>query len=522
MKFIYIIILIFLLSACENIKDVNQSNNNKDDVIISDYKIEEYEFGYQYNTDKFIIKMRTNNDKEQFQNMISRTEEITDTIESFYPISNKVEIEIDDRYDKFREIAVYKPEDKIKISCNEISNEEYNKKLISCLYNIKEPWIIEGLYHRLFGENIDMEFEEYFQDKELSFFGARFYKQFNTEEINNLQYAAKDLIDFIILNHSKDFLINQRVTFKEIKPWFEKHNIDSEYQKSIDMFMNSFQFSNTSLKPLIMESEQLSYTVLNIDPQWDTAYKIESFMISEKKDRDKVNKIIKENVPRFYDECLENKVDSINVSYEFNNMERINFAQAQTNTIALKNLEANVHEYVHTVLMENTSSIRWLNEGLAQYFDYLYFDNSISQYIEILSPDINLLTSDEKQIYFEIKNYFISKGGIIPVDNEIKDIRQRKILMDTFAYIESKLGTPKNILEVLYGRTMPLPKEEIGKISEANELSYLQALSFTNYLIENYSLEKILYLSLSTESFEKAFNKSYNELKRDWLNTIKP
>lgn len=385
--------------------------------------------------------------------------------------------------------------------------------------------------------NKQMNFEtakEFFKDNELSFFGARFYEKFNSkDEISNLQYASKTLVDFIISNYSIDDLISGRMDFEKIKPWFEKHNIDSKYQESIDKFMNVFEFSSSNLKPLIMKSEKLSYTVLNIDPQWDRANKIETFIVHDKDDRNKIHKIIKDEAPRFYDEFLKGKVDSIALNYELNKSKKGSFADKNLdNKIYLGSLSANTHEYIHILLANRLDFVNWLHEGLAQYFPFLYFDEPVSSYIEFINYDVELfakersLTEKEKQEFLRMRNTvidnFTNRGGVWPIDNNVKDDKQRRLFMDAFAYYELKLDDYFTVSEV-YGDRINLTRDKTGTFLEADELSYLQALSFTNYLIGNFGLEKMLYISQespSAVSFEEDFGKSYGELKKDWLNSI--
>jgi hypothetical protein len=61
-------------------------------------------------------------------------------------------------------------------------------------------------------------------------------------------------------------------------------------------------------------------------------------------------------------------------------------------------------------------------------------------------------------------------------------------------------------------------------MGEGNTMSYPENFSFVDYLIEEYGLEKILYLNVADFSqltYEKIFGKSFEELKTDWTGYLK-
>lgn len=59
--------------------------------------------------------------------------------------------------------------------------------------------------------------------------------------------------------------------------------------------------------------------------------------------------------------------------------------------------------------------------------------------------------------------------------------------------------------------------------NQGNELSYVQATSFTRYLIDTYSLDTYLgyYIGVDlTNSFEESFGVPYEQAKADWINDL--
>ncbi|MDU5082783.1 hypothetical protein [uncultured Tissierella sp.] len=61
-------------------------------------------------------------------------------------------------------------------------------------------------------------------------------------------------------------------------------------------------------------------------------------------------------------------------------------------------------------------------------------------------------------------------------------------------------------------------------MGKGNYVNYRTNQSFANYLIQEYGLEKLLYLMVedfNTLIYEEYFGKSYEELKVDWIEYLK-
>jgi hypothetical protein len=81
---------------------------------------------------------------------------------------------------------------------------------------------------------------------------------------------------------------------------------------------------------------------------------------------------------------------------------------------------------------------------------------------------------------------------------------------------------PKDILIDVVG--FGISSQNAWPMGAGNHINYRANQSFTNYLIEEYGLEKLLYLMVedfSTLTYEEYFGKSYEELKVDWIEYLK-
>ena len=67
-------------------------------------------------------------------------------------------------------------------------------------------------------------------------------------------------------------------------------------------------------------------------------------------------------------------------------------------------------------------------------------------------------------------------------------------------------------------------KTDSDLMNEGDDMDYHQNFSLSSYLIEEYGLEKILYLNVADFSeltYEEVFGKTFEELQVEWINYLK-
>ncbi|WMM25985.1 hypothetical protein RBU61_04745 [Tissierella sp. MB52-C2] len=494
-----------------------------------------------YKNDNISIKIsKTVKEKENIYNTIL---EDLQKINGFSPIHN-IEIDIDEKY------VIPIVEDSIKCNSSFINTEEFRKELIKRSYDIYDNWISEGLYVKMFEVDIkEKEFAKYYEAHEFSLFGARFFEPFTSkEEVENVQAASIDLVEYLIKKEKKEELLKNQIEISDIEEWAKEKNIDLSYQKEIDSLMNRMEVNN--LKPniylTINTKEDINgfiIDILTIDEQYDTSKKIEDTILKFDINIVQIREGIKKDAPNFYNDYSDSIENVPKIHYYFNINAKINSAEIGRGRIVLKNLLSQAHEYVHILIVDSflannidANKPRWLDEGIANYLDMAYSDSSKLQIKRILSgiseskkyedelseEEKNLLDSTIK--IFDANNINLSNRDKI-MENKNERIRVSTILDSMGIKFSRYIMTEGLIEDTVYisGGESSFDQKQWA-MDAGNYINYHANRNFTNYLIHEYGLEKLLYLMVedfSTLTYEEYFGKSYEELKVEWIKYLK-
>ncbi len=498
------------------------------------------EYFTTYENDNISIKIY--NAVKEKENIYNTILEDLQKINGFSPINN-MEIDIDEKY------IIPKVEGSIKCNSNFAETEEFRKELIKRSYDIYDNWISEGLYAKIFEvDTKEIEFAKYYETHEFSLFGARFFEPFaSKDEIENIKSASIDLVEYLIKKGKKEELLKNQIEISDMEEWAKDKNIDLFYQREIDSLMNRMEVNK--LKPniylTINTKEDINGFIIDIqtiDEQYDTSKKIEEFILMMDVNIKNIREGIKKDVPNFYND-YSNEIENVpKIHYYFDINAKINLAEIGQGKIILKNLLAQAHEYSHILIVDpfwehniKVDKPRWLDEGMANYLDFAYSDSSKLQIKRILSGISeskeyeNELSEEEKNLnnslieIFEANN--ISLGSLDKITRDKSERIKMSTILCTMGMNFSKITTTEEIIpgtvfikngEATYQRLWPMGK--------GNYINYHANFSFTNYLIHEHGLEKLLYLMVqdfSTLTYEEYFGKSYEELKDDWIEYLK-
>ncbi|WP_308523475.1 hypothetical protein [uncultured Tissierella sp.] len=491
-----------------------------------------------YSNDNISIKIsNTVKDNENIYNTIL---ESLQKINRFSPIHN-IEIDIDEKH------VIPKVEDSIKCNSSFVETKEFKKELIKRSYGIYDNWISEGLYGKIFDVNKKgIEFSNYYKNHEFSLFGVRFFEPFiSKEEAENVQAASIDLVEYLIKNGKKEELLKNQIYISDIEEWAEEKNIDVSYQQSIDSLMNRMEVNK--LKPNIYltlntreEINGFTIDINTMDEQYDAAKKIEDAILKFDTDIVRIREGIKRDAPNFYRDYSHVIENMPKIHYYFDIDALINSAETEKD-IVLKSLLAQIHEHNHILIgnyfksKKNNNSIRpllWLNEGLANYLDVAYTDSA-----EFITEDMlktilyakendNKLDEEAKE-FIEIM-FKVLKENNIEVNNLNKVMKDKDgrinatTIISTMGVKFGKFIMPKDILIDVVG--FDISSQNAWPMGAGNHINYRANQSFTNYLIQEYGLEKLLYLMVedfTTLTYEEYFGKSYEELKVHWIKYLK-
>ncbi|MBU5311652.1 hypothetical protein KQI38_06395 [Tissierella carlieri] len=497
------------------------------------------EYFTTYENDNISIKIY--NAVKEKENIYNTILEDLQKINGFSPI-HKIEIDIDEKN------VIPKVEGSIKCNSRFINTEEFKKELIKRSYDIYDNWISEGLYSKIFDvEKKDLELSKYYENHEFSLFGARFFEPFaSKDEVENVQAASIDLVEYLIKKGKKEELLRNQVYISDIEEWANDRNIDLSYQRGIDSLMNRMEVNK--LKPNIYltlntkeEINGFTIDINTMDEQYDTAKKIEDAILKFDADIVRIREGIKKDAPNFYRDYSHVIENMPKIHYYFDIDALINSAEAEKD-IVLKSLLAQIHEHNHILIgnyfksKKNNNAVRpllWLDEGMANYLDVAYTDSS-KFIIEEMLKSISYAKENDNKLDEEAKEFIdimfkVLKENNIEVNNLNKVMKDKDgrinatTIISTMGVKFGKFIIPKGILkddEV----GLNISSQNVWPMGTGNHINYRANQSFTNYLIHEYGLEKLLYLiveDFSTLTYEEYFGKSYEELKVDWIEYLK-
>ncbi|WMM24657.1 hypothetical protein RBU61_17275 [Tissierella sp. MB52-C2] len=533
-KIIILLIITILLIGC------SEKNEKKEPI-----QLMEVSSGGStiYQNDNIKIKIADNIDEKE--NIYTSILNELQKIDEFSPIEN-LEIEISKQY------IVPNIDKIIKCDTKFIETEEFKKELIKKSYGIYDNWISEGLYGKIFGQDKTIGFSTYYSNNDFSLFGARFFEPFSTkEEVDNVKSASIDLVEYILKNNKKEELLKNNINISDIEEWAEEKGIDLSYQREIESLMNRMEVYDISDKFIINTREEINGFKIdisiaeikaknNITEQYDTAEKIEQIILMFDRDILAIKKGIEEEAPKFYAEYKEilNNVPKIEYIFYTNaDVYADGYVSQGSKRVSLRDITTHAHEYCHfffySPFIDNGIAIStpsWIDEGMADYFDVVYSESNVEtlkSFFDIKSnytEDIAIKDSTYSK-FKEIKSVFDKELDIyVKNDIDINNIEEiakdkNKRILENHVRVFSKVKVNE-----IWGSKLKEESVIADQLYEGNTMNYHKNCSFFNYLVEEYGLDKILYLNVTNIgqlTYKEVFGKTFDELKVDWMNYLK-
>ncbi len=177
-------------------------------------------------------------------------------------------------------------------------------------------------------------------------------------------------------------------------------------------------------------------------------------------------------------------------------------------------LRRGVHEYVHYLTLfdyrdavernkDNASG--WLTEGLADYCDSYLEDKDVYRMkTEVFNKNIN----------YSVKSLY--NKNFVDVDEKSNE-SYIKFYQELYAYIESRNSIDyKNSIARFYSEGTLYEEYE----KEGRDLSYAEASSLVDYLINTYGEDKFFQLYKEYSKLNEIYGKTYEELLKEWKNEL--
>ena len=222
--------------------------------------------------------------------------------------------------------------------------------------------------------------------------------------------------------------------------------------------------------------------------------------------------ITKENVKGYLAEAGINESmyggDVDNIIYHLENKGGRSYAHVENGKIDITLNDYGIrtikHELVHGFFPDYEDMNKyWIEEGFCDYVAYvLYPEEYMVEYIKGFANDDEYDNGDFKE-YYQNKNGNNSNVVRLYYDYVVDRLYQGKDVSD-YPKLKNKVGV-----------NLGPDAKCVGA-----DLSYTEAMSFVEYLIDKEGQKGLFNFLTSDDSYEDFWGKSYNELKIEWTNSI--
>ncbi len=528
MKKLYLVLLIIVILSSIFIKlilriDVDKELNNNSNVVF-EKRVSVHNRNKNYDR-TFDVEIYSDN-----QITVVFEDDLYTDIEKneIYSIINEYYHELEKKLYSFEEVITIYLVENLDYSFSEngtiycpmslFDNGDYELSILMEVYKLPKLWQAYGLksYYNnvtLDNENIKTIFNEENFLSISSLLFTRFLKEFNSEEeLESSIQVSSSFVKYIIDKYGFEYLYSEEI-LEIFKEWARDIGITNEYSDDYESLYKYVLFERNLECNLVAYHGETTYYINKMERNLERSSDIDEFLYKNILSR-KLSLDIVSNLAMEYK--LEYRKDSnLNIYLD----DSIYKSRAIGDNIYLRKPSQHTHEYIHILLKDNPED-HWESEGIAEYLgviacpnEYMYNSKIIHEYF--LKNYASYHDLDPKSLEYNLMDYYFKHTEDFLKQEEFEMRLYYDANSYMFNYIER--NGDKYYAKPLYEHFGL--KESLRK--EGDELSYFEAGSFIAFLVDEYSLGKVLQLSGNTDSFELIFEDSYSNLKSEWLNYIK-
>lgn len=417
---------------------------------------------------------------------------------------------------------VTQDKDTIFIPYDEIENDIYRQAVVYALTDIQTNWKLVGLAGVIFDTKVDYDaLSAFYSDKDnmntLSMCGVRFLEGWNRED--NMEMASQTAIGLTeYLIHTDGFQGFLDGTGEDIRrKWLSSLDVTQEYSEDQVSFFDTLYFNKSDVYDLVAYGDTADFYVIYYEGSLCDCESVENFISKVNVGSQVVNQYIYKHAKEKVNKTqIGNKiVCDVSMSEAAGS-----HAKKDRLYINIVNPYAVLHEYTHMILWGDSSNFDkiWVAEGVADYFS------------KIVCSDFFLAEKGKKNYYNSLKNEL--PDGVTTSDKNLYEwFHEVYEEMPSYEDFDMRLIFDYTVLQAMEnpkeweGKGFVKSLKELGygdKSSDyvGSELSMAQAMSFSGYLIETYSLSKVIDYLVDDISIEECFGYDYETLKEQWMNYL--
>ena len=481
---------------------------------------------YYYEGDTITYGIESTMVEEEAKNLIKKVEAYCNTVGEKVPDAafQKVNLYIVDSV-----ISEYQYVSGNTYFCGkeDLESEEWKETMISIMFDLNQYWKSYGLMRYINGDQCNTEtLKNYYnQNKDISLLGLwepRFWQNLNTnEEVTVVKDTALSLTEYIIKKDGISKFLEETSEQKKTD-WLHSIEVEKTFTYDEAGYLDDLSISTNSKYNVVASNEEVTYYmnpqgVISITGAKGTVKEFEEFIKSEHTKRANMLADLEQNisVPMLYLEEIDQR------EYYLEPFSGNTFSQIKGKDVMYLygNTSGFSHLLVHQLLKESSKT-----DGYALQFGFCFYLNSIkyadATMKESLYDMMHIEGMDEMKMKYE------SVEGPLGTYEEMDagtafDALAYQIHTDPTAYVGRYTSEDVSPLYEV--------KEGFLESAVGTDLSFIEIVSFTNYLVHHYagnetiegerrySLDDILKFTCTDSTFLEAFGHDYEEVKGMWL-----
>ncbi|MBR0093320.1 MAG: hypothetical protein IJP92_16660 [Lachnospiraceae bacterium] len=425
-------------------------------------------------------------------------------------------------------------ENRVYCTREDIENGAHLTPLLTAGYGLQTDWQGVGLKQLVFDAPVDTDLiRDGMNSREehavFSCFPAYMDLRFADEGTCTLaQELAKSITEFMIRENGFASFLETVNTFEIYDDWCTSAGVTRKSIPETGVVQAAQMKSVPAVREVIWLHPEFEFRINGI-PEWmesaDVSYQSFCVMLAG------------------YEEMVQNINDSVPEKYRFEGFDPVlkvilkpkgrhpgegSYADSLRHEIVVEEYDVFWHEAAHCVFprrVDEELEYRWISEALACKYAFP---------IEVYGPKWNeevfalMLTGEMTLERFpqEGENNDSLNKILAALYAQLRDERYaeyadalaffRSLAIMTLLDPEIEMNIPMTRLSVAETAGFPAESEEI----DGNGLTYLEAMLFYEYLVEEYGTERVLDLYNSMEPFESLAGKTYAETYREFIDYL--
>lgn len=425
--------------------------------------------------------------------------------------------------------GVQRFENRVYCRAEDILSGEYLEYLIAAALGLEERWKAAGLTECLSGEGTDvgLALRVYFSWSEkmelLSLFPAYFTDEFTGDYERRMARQTSGLLCRFILDHYGYSALEGAVGDSLRSEWLHSIGVDRTYADLYQGVLDGLAWETSSKYPLILTTEKGdTFWLTALEGDMDEPSEVRAFLYEALVGPQQVIDNLRADAPEYADYMQENFdrplkyiIEPDSPYYSYANWAAQEFHIGFTSSI--------VHESMHILTRVYATHERyymdqWKVEGIAEYLTLKYGDSiSLKKSIfhEMTEVDLEPSESDDertsrlKEAILRGYEFYRAEAGKMPeTAEEVDALLYSLSIARSFQLSDTDWNSVGDAFNELNGLN----------VSQrfANGLTYQESLSFSDYLIRTYSLEKFLDFCMTETYFEDFYGITYEEAMEGW------